>query len=213
MKRAILLDLGRVIVPFDFSIGYKLMHQRTGLAPELIRERIRATGLVPRFETGLIEPRDFVETLMQDTGLNIPFADFCEIWSSIFSREILIPEDWIEALHSRYRTVLVSNTNALHFEMIRANYPFLRHFDALVLSYEVKAMKPDPAIFAAAVAAARCAPEECFFTDDIPEYVEGARRFGIDAVPFRGAPQLAADLEERRILIGPIKTIDRSAPG
>jgi putative hydrolase of the HAD superfamily len=70
-----------------------------------------------------------------------------------------------------------------------------------VLSYEVKAMKPDPRIYAAAVEAARCAPQECFFTDDIPEYVEGARRAGIDAVVFEGQEALERELAARGVLL------------
>ena len=58
----------------------------------------------------------------------------------------------LEGLRRRYHLVLVSNTNALHFEMIRETYAhLLRHFDDLVLSYEVRAMKPQPEIFQAAL--------------------------------------------------------------
>jgi len=34
----------------------------------------------------------------------------------------------LEGLAARYRLVLLSNTNAIHFEAIRENYHFLRHF-------------------------------------------------------------------------------------
>ena len=77
-------------------------------------------------------------------------------------------------------------------------YPLLRHFHAMVLSHEVGAMKPSPAIYEKAVEVAGCRPEECFFvTDDIPEYVEGARQFGIDAVRFESAEQIEAELRKR----------------
>ena len=116
--------------------------------------------------------------------LNVDYDQFRTIWSSIFT-DILIPESMLEGLGRRYRLVLVSNTNALHFEMIRETYGhLLRHFDDLVLSYEVRAMKPQPEIFQAAVEVAGCLPEECFYTDDIAAYVEGAKRMGIDAVTF-----------------------------
>jgi len=68
-----------------------------------------------------------------------------------------------------------------------------------VLSYEVKAMKPSPAIYREAIARAQCRPEECFYTDDIPAYVEGARREGIDAVQFQSCAQLERDLAAREI--------------
>jgi FMN phosphatase YigB (HAD superfamily) len=50
------------------------------------------------------------------------------------------------------------------------------------------------------MAKAGCRPEECFYTDDIAEYVEGARRMGIDAVQFQGAEQLESELLARGIL-------------
>ena len=96
--------------------------------------------------------------------------------------------------------MLLSNTNAIHFEMVRRTYPILRHFDAFCLSYEVKAMKPDPKIYRAAVEMAGCLPEECFYTDDIAAYVEGAQRIGIDAVQFEGAEQLQREMRARGIL-------------
>jgi putative hydrolase of the HAD superfamily len=199
MIKAILLDLGKVIVPFDFSIGYRAFEARSGLSVETIRERIRNTGLVPRLETGLIEPVDFVEQLCNGLGVDIKYPEFCEIWSSIFSRQTLIPDCFLNELHVGHRLVLVSNTNAIHFEMIRENYPLLRHFDALILSYEVQAMKPSPVIFEAAINAAGCPAAECFFTDDIPDYVEAARLAGIDAVVFQDYNQLQRDLRERGV--------------
>ena len=197
--KAILLDLGKVIVPFDFSIGYRAIQGRCGLTPEVIRERIRATGLVPQLETGVIEPHDFVRRLCAALEADISYGEFCEIWSSIFSKPTLLPEAFIEALKARYKLILVSNTNAIHFEMIRETYPLLRHFDAFVLSFEVQAMKPSPVIFEAATKAAGCLPEECFFTDDIPEYVEAARSFGIDAVQFESFPILENALRARGV--------------
>ena len=52
-------------------------------------------------------------------------------------------------------------------------HPLLERFDALVLSYEVGAVKPEPAIFEAALKAIECRPAECFFADDIAGNIEG----------------------------------------
>jgi HAD superfamily hydrolase (TIGR01509 family) len=83
--------------------------------------------------------------------------------------------------------------------MVRERYPMLRHFDEFVLSYEVRAMKPSPEIYREAIARASCRPEECFFTDDIPQYVEAARREGIDAVRFESREQLEREMAARGI--------------
>jgi glucose-1-phosphatase len=196
--KAIIFDLGKVLVHFDFKRGYQALESLCPHPAADIPKRIAPTGLVERFETGLVEPRDFVEQLTRLLDLRVDYDQFCGIWSCIFT-DPLIPESIIEGLASRYRLLLLSNTNAIHFDMVRRNYPVLRHFHDLVLSYEVKAMKPDPAIYRAVLERAGCRPEECFYTDDIGEYVEGARRMGIDAVQFRGAEALQQELRARGI--------------
>ena len=105
----------------------------------------------------------------------------------------------LTGLAAHYRLLLLSNTNAIHFEMLRASHPMLRHFHDLVLSYEVKAMKPRPEIFQAAIERAGCRAEECFYTDDIEAYVRAARSLGIDAVQFESAAQLGREFETRGI--------------
>ena len=198
MYKAIIFDLGKVLIYFDFKRGYQALEGLCPYAAVEIPKRIAATDLVDRFETGLVEPEQFFEELSRILGLNLQYDRFCQIWSSIFGRP-LVPENMLEGLAARYRLVLLSNTNAIHFAMVRQAYPLLRHFHELVLSYEVKAMKPDPRIFQQAVARAGCRPEECFYTDDIAAYVEGARKLGIDAVQFESAEQIQREMAARQI--------------
>ena len=199
MIKTVIFDLGKVLIPFDFSRGYRAMEQFCDYPAAEIPKRIAATDLVHRFETGLVEPRDFVEQLSRLLDLRATYEQFCEIWSSIFLPDTLVPESLLAGIGERYRLLVLSNTNAIHFDMVRQSYPMLRHFDDLVLSYEVKAMKPSPAIYREAIARAQCRPEECFYTDDIPAYVEGARREGIDAVQFESCTKLERDLAARGI--------------
>ena len=42
-------------------------------------------------------------------------------------------------LRARYRLLLLSNTNAIHFDLIRANYPILLSVDDLGDGFELKA--------------------------------------------------------------------------
>lgn len=201
MIRTILFDIGNVLVPFDFKRGYTGLAARCRCAAEQIPARIRATGLVPRFETGQVEARQFVEQLSAALELDIGYEEFCELWSSIFLPGGLIPEDLIEGLRGRYRLLVLSNTNSIHFPMVQANYPVLRHFDGFVLSYEVGAAKPSPEIFDAAIAKAECGADECFFTDDLAINVDAAREQGMDAVQFQSAGQIEAELRKRGLLL------------
>ena len=199
MIKTVIFDLGRVIVPFDFHRAYAQMEARGGIPALDIPGLISPTGLVQKFESGQIEAAQFVQSLAILLKFEMPYEDFCEIWSSIFLPETLVTEELISGLAKNYRLVLLSNTNSIHFEMIRENYPILRHFHALVLSYKVGAMKPSPVIYRAAIEQAECRPEECFFTDDIAAYVEGAREQGIDAVQFVSGQQIEEELRKRGV--------------
>jgi putative hydrolase of the HAD superfamily len=198
MYKAIIFDLGNVLVQFDFERGYQALEDLCPHAAAEIRQRIAATDLVERFETGLIEPHDFVAQLSRLIDLHVDYDRFCSLWNSIFT-DPLIPEAMLEGLAASYRLLLLSNTNAIHFEMIRENYPTLRHFHDLVLSFEVHAMKPRHEIFQAVLERSGCRPEECFYTDDIAAYVEAAQRLGIDAVQFESLAQLERELKARGI--------------
>lgn len=200
MTRAVILDLGRVIVPFEYRRAWTRAAERSKVNTDEIGRRISGSPLLKEFESGRIAPRDFARELSAVCGMEVSYEEFCELWSSIFLPETLIGDELVARLAARGPLVLLSNTNAIHFAMLRENYPILRHFHQLVLSYEVGAMKPEAEIYRRAVAAAGYAPEECFFTDDMPEYVAGARAFGIDAVQFTGAEALAAELVRRGVL-------------
>ncbi len=197
--KAIFLDLGKVVLDFDFRLGYRALETLCPHSAAEIPKRIAPTGLVERFESGLIGPREFVNRLSAALQLQVDYDRFCAIWNVIFTAPLL-PESMLEALARRYRLLLLSNTNAIHFEMIRREYPMLRHFHHLVLSYEVHAMKPKPEIYRAALDLAGCRPQECFYTDDIAAYVDAGRSLGIDAVQFHGRNQLERDLEARGIV-------------
>ena len=200
MIKAILFDLGNVIVPFDFKRAYTRMAQYCSCEPEDVPGRIRATGLVAPFERGEIEAERFVSDLAAAMGFEIGYEEFCDWWTCVFLPEPLVPAELLEDLASRYRLLLLSNTNSIHFEMLKGAYPLLDHFHDYILSYEIRAAKPDPKIYQEAIARAQCRPEECFFTDDLLVNVEAARRQGIDAVQFLSAEQLRRELQARGVL-------------
>ena len=199
MIKTIILDLGNVIVPLDFPAAYRAIAPRCGMAPADVPKRLGATDLVPRLESGDLDPLEFYRQVSALLGLHVSFEEFADAWSTIFVRETFVPEQMLVRLRERYRLLLLSNTNAIHIPFLRANYPLLRHFHHQILSHEVRALKPDSAIYRSALEHAVGAPEECFFTDDILKYVEGARTHGIQAEQFLGLEKLENDLRSRGV--------------
>jgi len=200
MLKAIIFDLGNVIIPFDFKRAYARLEPLCKYSTDQIRSRLRATGLVQRFETGQVDERRFVKEFSQTLEFDITYDEFCDLWSCIFLPDPLIPEELLESLARRYPLLLLSNTNSIHISMVRANYPLLRHFRDAVLSHEVGAAKPSEAIYREAVRRAGCGAHECFFTDDIQLNVDAAREFGMQAVLFQSTAQIEDELRARGAL-------------
>jgi glucose-1-phosphatase len=197
--KTLIFDLGRVLVYFDFARAYRTFEAHCAHPASGMSKRLFTTDLVQRLETGRIQAHDFHAGFCELFELKLDYPAFRDVWTSIFTHELL-PESMLENLSKRYRLVLLSNTNPIHFEMIRGAYPHLKHFHDLVLSYEVGALKPEAAIYQAALDRAGCKAEECFYTDDIPEFIEGGRRAGFDSVQFESREQLEGELRARGIL-------------
>jgi HAD superfamily hydrolase (TIGR01509 family) len=95
-----------------------------------------------------------------------------------------------------YKALLLSNTDPERFGFVRRRFPEVGLFDAFVLSYELKLLKPDPAIYLAASRLAGAAPSECVFIDDMEENVKGAVEAGLAGIHYRPETDLAAELRK-----------------
>ncbi len=62
--------------------------------------------------------------------------------------------------------------------------PAVDCFDGLLFSADVKCIKPQKEIYGHLFARFGLRPEECFFVDDVPENIEGARECGMDGYCF-----------------------------
>jgi putative hydrolase of the HAD superfamily len=197
--KAILFDLGNVLVPFHPERGYVAFSEFTGLPANEIATRLKNSPVYGDYESGRIDTAEFHATMQDLLQISFGLEPLREAWNRIFLPDTATSETLVAALKRNYRLVLLSNTNELHFDWLRERYSILRHFDAFTLSHEVQAMKPDPKIYAAAVANAQCEAHECFYTDDILNYVEAARSHGIRAELFTGEADLKRHLTNHGI--------------
>ncbi len=200
MIRALLFDLGDVMIALDFPRAYRAAARLTGRPVEDIPGLIGQTGLQSIYEHGRITSREFHEQFSAAIGLNVSFDEFRVLWGNMFATGTLLPESLLEQLHKNYRMLILSNTNELHFDWIRERYSIAQHFDDYVLSHQVRSMKPDAAIYREAIRRAGCRPEECFFTDDKAENIAAAIELGIDAVQFTAATALEDQLRKRGVV-------------
>ena len=193
MIRAVIFDFGNVISAFDPGIFLRNLRPYTDRTVEEMRDLIYGSDLHRSYEAGWITSREFFSETARRCGLGMTeerFADaFTEIFTPIESTARLIAD-----LKGRYRLGLLSNTNAWHYERHIRRVDVFPLFDSVTLSFEVKALKPDEAIYRDALAKLGHPPEECAYIDDVEEYAAGARGIGIHGLRYTGNGELLASL-------------------
>lgn len=200
MARAVLLDLGNVLVRFDHGTTLARLTPIAGVPAEDLRPHVFGR-LEKEFDLGRLPASAFFRAVERAAAIpRLDDAVWTEAWRDIFTADAdalrLLPR-----LVPGVTPVLVSNTNALHWEGVLRAAPGLdRLLPLRALSFEVGAAKPDPAHFRAALALANTRPEEAVFADDRLEMVEAARTLGIDAFQVNDAESLEMELGARRML-------------
>jgi FMN phosphatase YigB (HAD superfamily) len=188
--KAVLLDIGGVIVPYNYGNAYNALAGVCGLDPHVVSRVIADSALYPQLESGKLAPEEFASSVCRLLRCHMTPDEFYRLWCSIFLPGPLVTARTLAKLARSFRVVAVSDTNLIHFPYIRDRYPELEHFHAFTLSFEVKDVKPSEAMFRRALELADCQPHECIFIDDVQRNVDGARKLRIPANRFEGGAKL-----------------------
>ena len=198
----IYFDLGKVILDFDHKIGCQQVAALAGISAEEVDQALFGLGLEVEYETGLINCGQFHEKFCELTGSKISEVDLLNSMSDIFTPNLPIFPLIAQLGAANIPMGILSNTCRAHWDLVYSRYKILQDFfEPLILSYEVKSMKPDSVIYHRAIEMAGCDIRKCFFVDDRQENVDGANAAGMDAVLYRSVPELIEALVERGIRI------------
>ncbi len=197
--KAIVFDLGNVLLPFDYSIAVKRLNKKEENLGEAFLSFYKDNYALHRsFERGDLSKEEFIIVMLNALQNKIDGEIFCKIYSEIFTLNENVAS-LLPRLKKNYKLVLLSNTNAIHKKYGWEQYSFLQHFDKLVLSHEINAVKPEEKIYKAVESFTGLLPEEHIFIDDILEYVNGAKQLGWDGIQFTGYENLIVELQKRNI--------------
>jgi HAD superfamily hydrolase (TIGR01509 family) len=199
MIRTVVSDLGNVLLHFDHMLACRRLAERCGWSPQEIYDSMFTSGLVAEYDLGRISSAEFGRRSMERLAVVLEMGEIRQIWSDIFD-PVEGMEELVRALKGRYALVLLSNTNKWHFEHCHARFPVVRLFEHFALSYRLRCQKPDPAVYREALAMAGALPEETLYVDDIPAYVESARRLGMKAICFQDREHLIKDMRSEGII-------------
>ena len=200
----IYFDLGNVLFCFDRPRAFRQMSAVCGADPGRIHEVVMEGGLQADLERGRIDWEEFHAEFSRRTGTTSDAALLATAASDMFALNVAIVPV-IAALERAGRPIgILSNTCDPHWrQLLGEGYAILPgNFSPIVLSHEVRTMKPEPEIYAEAARRAGVEPERIFFCDDLPENVAAARRAGWDAEVFESAAGLAGALGRRGLNLG-----------
>ncbi|HEY6625715.1 MAG TPA: HAD hydrolase-like protein, partial [Ignavibacteriaceae bacterium] len=144
---AIVFDLGKVLIPFDYSPAINKLNQiEKGLGDWFIEFYKSNYHFHRDFERGKISENDFVNKMLEVVKHKIDAETFKKHYADIFS----LNEDLISLLpilKKDYKLFLLSNTDSIHQKYGWQKYEFLKYFDKLILSHEVGSVKPEEKIY------------------------------------------------------------------
>lgn len=188
-------DLGKVLLDFSVERMCQQLADLAGVGVPRVKEAVFDSQLQARYERGEITTEEYHAAFCRVTGTKADCASLTLAASDIFTlNESILPV--IDRLRAAgCRLGVLSNTCQGHWAFCLDRYPILQEaFSVYALSFELRAAKPERAVYLGAAELAGVVPEEVFFTDDILANVEGARTAGFDAVQYTSTPQLIDDL-------------------
>jgi HAD superfamily hydrolase (TIGR01549 family) len=193
-------DLGQVLLKFDVGVMCRQVASVAQIDPADVFRVILCTPLQRDYELGRISSRQFYDEFCRHTRTRPDYDALLHAACDFFELNTSIVPVLTHLGHAGYRLGILSNTCEGHWEHCSRRYALLRElFDVYILSYRIGTAKPDPAIYQSAAKEAGVAPQDIFFTDDVPGHVEAARASGFDAVQFASTPELVEGLRARSI--------------
>ena len=190
MIDTIVFDLGGVIINLNVPrcVGNfkRLMDEeyiRTVLGIDDEGEGVVAVSaatkqLMHDYEYGNISTDDFLRTLQQYCHPGTTIEQIRAAWLTMLDELPQERLDYIASLRRKgYRTVLLSNSNELHWDPIWEQYHLGSYFDAVFASHHLHMAKPNREIFDHVIREAKIDSAHTVYVDDLDKNRAAGERF------------------------------------
>ncbi|HMS65382.1 MAG TPA: HAD-IA family hydrolase [Ignavibacteria bacterium] len=182
----IIFDLGNTLVYFDYCYFYDgVAHLEKKVHARKLRKYFVDNKLDLKIGSNKIDIKKAFKILKKKFNLKIGYSDFYYLYCDIFWENTQM-KNFLESklLDSEYRLFMLSNVDASHINFINKNFPYVRNIKKRVLSYKVKAVKPDKKIYKHLLEKHKLNPGECVFIDDLKANTTAAKVFGINTIHY-----------------------------
>jgi putative hydrolase of the HAD superfamily len=181
-----MLDYGGVMVRHQSDGDQTKLAQITGVEKELFTELYWSER--PDYDKDVISGTEYWQKIAQCAGTTLTeqvIQELIDLDNCSWMQFDSVMWEWVEQLRAAGKRVgLISNMPRDLGEALKARTQKLSNFDQLTLSYEIHAVKPEPAVYEHCLDGLDTAPEQTLFLDDRIENVQGAELLGIRAIQF-----------------------------
>src|ERR1700690_2767079 len=198
--KAILLDFGGVLLQWDPHKLYSRFFDQPQQIDEFLAE-ISFSSWNAEQDRG----RPFEDGIAEISNQFPQHSHLIRAYYDHFEETIVGPiTGTLEILHklkqAGYPLYGLSNWSAENYPRVRHQYDFFNLFDKIILSGEVKLIKPDPAIFNLTLQMIRRTANECLLIDDSEANISTAKKIGFATIHFKSAEQLQTELHQLNLL-------------
>ena len=171
-----IFDCFGVILDPVLNGWYKENRLKHGLIDNNIQNFLRG------FDLGDINEEDVVDYFMKYEGVNSTKEELRKEIDSFLKLDTKLALIINKLKANGYKTVLLSNAGNSFFERkVYTTYPeFKDLFDDIIISSNIKMIKPNPDIYLYTLEKINSKPEESIFIDDSQINIDGARDVGIN---------------------------------
>jgi putative hydrolase of the HAD superfamily len=190
MYNTVVFDLGGVIinlnVPRCVESFKRLMPEENirnvlGIDDEgegVVAVSAATKQLMHDFEYGNISPEEFLTTLQKYCFEGTTQEQIHAAWLSMLDTLPQERLDYIASLRKKgYRTILLSNSNELHWEPIWKQYRLGEYFDMVFASHHLHMAKPNKEIFEHVVREAQVDSAHTIYVDDLEKNRKAGEQF------------------------------------
>ena len=193
--KAVISDIGRVIVGVDVSRAMQGLSSGIALSPKEIWSAIEKDPRFPDLQDGRINARDWHLHIVRRLGGSLTYDQFIQAWNAALLPETLQPDSLWAGLAKNYRLALLSNTDPIHVAHMESTFTFFKYFPVRIYSCVVGKSKPNPAIYQDALRATKVKANEAVYIDDLEENVAAAQALGMTGVHCPDPANLPASLK------------------
>jgi putative hydrolase of the HAD superfamily len=202
MVKAIVLDLGGVLIDLDYDRSVKAFREILGY--EKITELLdlcHQKGIYGDMEAGLVTADAFRAEVLKDSRPGCVPEDVDRAMAGLLVGMDPAKVPLLERLARKYPIYCLSNNNEISVKRMHEIYEevgldWQRIFRKEFISSRMKMLKPAREIFDAAAAEIGLPPEEILFIDDSQRNVDGARAAGWQAALYEQGSDLGACIEK-----------------